>query len=148
MVLAVPVSIAAFLTALASASMTPPPGALDLAEHLVLAVDLRAFLALADSPARDPRLDWTSDGCSAPVVESTGRSFDFTGPCRRHDFGYRNLSVLEAGRRWTASMRARVDAVFRRDMRAHCATRSRTVRLSCRTWAEIFYRVVRARGGP
>lgn len=148
LVMSLAMSLATTIATLVVGPITPPQDALDLAEHLVFAVDLRTFLALADSPSHDPRLDWSSDGCSAPVVESTGRSFDFTGPCRRHDFGYRNLSALETGRRWTATMRARVDAVFRRDMRAHCATRSRVVRLSCRSWAEIFYRVVRARGGP
>lgn len=148
MVLAGPLALVASVAALVSSPVPPAASALETAEHLVFRSSLAAFLALADSPAHDPRLDWSSDGCSAPVVESTGRSFDFTGPCRRHDFGYRNLSVLEAGRRWTAAMRARVDAVFRRDMRSHCARRSRAARLSCRTWAEIFYRVVRARGGP
>ena len=118
------------------------------AETLVFRTTLAKFVATADSPDRDERLDWTSDGCSAPLVESTGRTFDFTNPCRRHDFAYRNIARLDGGRRWTAAMRARVDSVFRRDMRAGCAVRPRIERLSCNSWAEIFYRVVRTRGGP
>lgn len=148
MVFAFPLTLLAAVAALTTAPTAPGASALETAQHLVFSARLTSFLTLAESPDRDVRLDWSSDGCSAPVIESTGRTFDFTGPCRRHDFGYRNLSVLEAGRLWTAQMRSRVDAVFRRDMRAHCATRSRMVRVSCRAWAEIFYRVVRARGGP
>lgn len=148
MVFTVPLTLLAAVAALTTGPAPPSASALETAEQLVFATRLATFLALADAPDRDGRLDWSSDGCSAPVIESTGRSFDFTGPCRRHDFGYRNFSVLEAGRLWTARMRSRVDSLFRRDMRDHCATRSRVIRVSCRTWAEIFYRVVRARGGP
>lgn len=144
----VPVSVVAAIIAVVVNVSAPAASALEVAERLVFRESLRTFLSVADSDDRDGRLDWTSDGCSAPVIESTGRTFDFTGPCRRHDFGYRNIARLENGRRWTAEMRARVDAVFRRDMRAHCATRASITRMACRSWAEVFYRVVRARGGP
>lgn len=144
----VPVSVVAAIIAVVVNVSAPSASALEIAERLVFRESLRTFLTVAASVDRDGRLDWSSDGCSAPVIESTGRTFDFTGPCRRHDFGYRNIARLENGRRWTAEMRARVDAVFRRDMRAHCATRASIARMACRSWAEVFYRVVRARGGP
>ena len=148
MVIGVPVSVIAAIAAVSLWFSAPAASALQVAERLVLKESLATFLAAAASPNRDSRLDWSSDGCSAPVVESTGRTFDFTEACRRHDFGYRNIAKLENGRRWDAGMRAKVDAVFRRDMRAHCAKRPAVARVACRTWAEVYYRVVRARGGP
>lgn len=148
MVIGVPVSVIAAVAAVGFWFSAPSASALQVAERLVLKESLVTFLAAAASPDRDSRLDWSSDGCSAPVVESTGRTFDFTDACRRHDFGYRNIGRLENGRRWNARMRADVDAVFRRDMRAHCAKRPTVSRVACRTWAEVYYRVVRARGGP
>src|SRR5580765_274282 len=61
----------------------------------------------------DRWFDWSSDGCSAPLVGNTGRSFDFTKACKRHDFGYRNLHLLEAhygsgSTYWNASDRKQV----------------------------------------
>ena len=117
-------------------------------DHWLFRRPLTQFIAEADSPSRDVRLDWTTDGCSAPVVQGTGRSFDFTGACRRHDFGYRNYSRLDGGRWWTASLRSRIDSVFRRDMLDHCSTRPRLTRVSCRAWASVFYRAVRVASGP
>lgn len=146
--LVAPVSFFAALAALVVASTTALTSPVKVAERLVFRTSLVAFVATADSESRDSRLDWSTDGCSAPVVESTGRSFDFTRACRRHDFAYRNIARLDGGRHWTSHMRARVDAVFLRDMRSDCATRPRVTRASCRNWATLFHRVVRARGGP
>ncbi len=97
----------------------------------------------------DPWFDWSSDGCSAPLVGNTGRSFDFTEPCRRHDFGYRNLRLLD--RRygvddWSSASRKQVDAQFLSDMRAHCHGRSILLRPTCYAWAETFYAAVRVAG--
>lgn len=111
-------------------------------------MSLSRFTMLADSPSRDLRLDWTSDGCSAPVVGSTGRTFDFTAACRRHDFGYRNYKTLDEGSWWTPTMRHRIDRVFRNDMFRDCSRRRGTARRMCRTWANTFYKMVRAYAGP
>lgn len=126
----------------------PLPPAHSVVESLVFRTSLSAFMAEVRSDRHDPRLDWSSDGCSAPVVGGTGRSFDFTDACTRHDFAYRNLSRIDDGRRWSASVRARVDAVFRRDMNDACARRRIGERTSCRTWAAIFHRAVRTWAGP
>lgn len=146
--LAVPVSFLAALAALVVGSATTLASPVKVAERLVFRTSLTAFVSVADSVERDERLDWSSDGCSAPVVGSSGRSFDFTSACRRHDFAYRNIARLDDGRHWTSRMRARVDSVFLRDMRTDCASRPRVTRASCRNWASLFYSVVRARGGP
>jgi Prokaryotic phospholipase A2 len=100
--------------------------------------DLDTFLAYRGSPDRDPRLDWSTDECSAPVVGSTGASFDFTEACLRHDFGYRNyrrLGLFE-------QRKGLVDDRFLGDMRAHCETRRVDERERCRTWALAFYLAV------
>ncbi len=54
-----------------------------------------------------PHLDWTTDGCSAPVVGGQGRSFNFTQACVRHDFGYRNTKKLG---HFTESTRAAINS--------------------------------------
>jgi hypothetical protein len=124
------------------------PNEFQVATRLTFAIPLDEFSKIAQSPTRDKRLDWTTDGCSAPIIGSTGRTFDFTEPCRRHDFAYRNFKVIDGGAKWTSTLRDRVDRRFRSDMRAHCTKRSRLDRPTCRTWAETFYRFVRTYAGP
>jgi hypothetical protein len=146
--LVAPVSFFAAVAALVVGSTSALASPVNVTERLVFRTSLVRFVQIADSGDRDARLDWSTDGCSAPVVRSTGRSFDFTEACRRHDFAYRNLARLDGGRHWTARMRSRVDSVFLRDMRSNCGARPRVARSSCRNWATLFYKVVRARGGP
>lgn len=119
-----------------------------IAMRLEFDTPIAEFVSAAQSVQRDARLDWSSDGCSAPVIGSTGRSFDFTDACRRHDFAYRNLGRLDAGRKWTAALRARVDSKFLSDMRVHCDARQRRDKAACRAWANLFYSAVRQFSGP
>ncbi len=120
----------------------PAPGShrpteLELVDRYVEA-DLAEFLAYRASPDRDHRLDWSTDECSAPVVGSTGASFDFTDACLRHDFGYRNywrLGLIE-------ERKPLVDDRFLADMRAHCGTRASAEIDRCRAWARAFYLAV------
>jgi hypothetical protein len=131
---------------------TARSGATDLArvEQLLYATQMSAFLSAARSEAW---LDWDTDMCSAPLVGSTGRSFNFGNSCRRHDFGYRNLQLIEhrygtGSTYWNGSSRKRVDQQFLADMRQHCAGRPWYDRPTCRAWAETFYAAVRTFGGP
>jgi hypothetical protein len=124
------------------------PSLYQVTHRLTFSLPLAEFSALAQSPHRDQRLNWTTDGCSAPIIGSTGRSFDFTEPCRRHDFAYRNFRSIDNGAKWTSTLRDRVDRRFRTDMRTHCAQRAVIDRASCRAWAEIFFRFVRTYAGP
>jgi hypothetical protein len=114
----------------------------------VVSHSLPAFVAITDSPAHDVRLDWSTDGCSAPVVQSTGRSFDFYNACRRHDFGYRNMSRFKNGRLWSEALRLRIDAQFRKDARASCTSKLRLTKVQCLAWAETYFRAVRSFGTP
>lgn len=101
----------------------------------------------------DASFDWSTDFCSAPLVGSTGRSFDFTSACRRHDFAYRNYKRVDSvsaqrGQLWNSGIRHRIDLRFRQDMKNHCAQRSAADKPTCFGWAELFYRMVRVAGGP
>lgn len=93
--------------------------------------------------------DWTTDDCSAPLVGSTGLSFDFTHPCHRHDFGYRNFKRIRdefAVDAWNALTKRSTDNSFRRDMRNHCATRPVWLKAQCYNWSAVFYEAVRLFG--
>jgi Prokaryotic phospholipase A2 len=114
-------------------------------------VPLRTFVV--NITVGDRWFDWSNDGCSAPLVGDTGMSFNFRDPCRRHDFGYRNLKLLEqrygSGRTyWNSATRKQVDQQFLADMKAHCRGRAITLRAQCFSWAETFYAAVRIAGGP
>jgi hypothetical protein len=118
-------------------------------QRLMFATSLSAFVTNANTAS--PALDWSTDHCSAPLVGNTGRSFDFTNSCRRHDFAYRNLKRFdrrEPGAWWNSQWRVAVDQQFRRDLRSQCEGRPLSQRITCRWWAEIFYRAVRTFGGP
>lgn len=123
-------------------------------DDLVFGSSLTAFLGSARHRTnRDSVFDWTTDGCSAPLVGGTGRTFDFTASCRRHDFAYRNYKRADretrhAGSWWNSTMRHRIDLRFRYDMIDHCSRRSVSERVNCHVWAEVFYRMVRIAGGP
>ena len=131
-----------------SVTPLPLPSAQSVAETLLFRTSLPAFVAITDSLVRDVRLDWSTDGCSAPIVQSTGRSFDFYDACRRHDFGYRNMSRFKNGRVWSNALRLRIDAQFRRDARASCIFKIRLTKMQCLVWAETYFRAVRSFGAP
>ena len=131
-----------------SVTPLPLPSAQTVAEALLFRTALAAFVATADSPEHDVRLDWNTDGCSAPIVQSTGRSFDFYNACRRHDFGYRNMSRVKNGRVWNQALRLRIDAQFRKDARASCFLKIRLTKVQCLAWAETYFRAVRSFGAP
>lgn len=138
--------LASIVLAVAPSLRQPSPW--ESAMKLVFAVPLRDFVTAANDPKHDDRLDWTTDNCSAPVLGSAGKTYDFTDPCRRHDFAYRNLARLDGGKRWTAELRARVDGRFLADMRDHCASRPTIQRSACRAWATLYYDAVRKFSGP
>ena len=147
--------VVAATTVLAAA---PPPPALTAMDpvavvQLSFRADLDTFLA-ARARHTPPDLDWSSDGCSTPFpigLGDTGRSFDFRGPCQRHDFGYRNHKLLdrrpgEHGWWWNEQVRRRIDDRMFADMLTVCARKPWTQRAACRTWAAIYHRAVRVGG--
>ena len=136
------------LVVAAGLSATPLPSAQSVTETLLFRTSLSAFVASADLPSHDARLDWTTDGCSAPIVQSTGRSFDFYNACRRHDFGYRNMSRFKNGRLWSEALRLRIDGQFRKDARTSCTSKLRLTKMQCLAWAETYFRAVRSFGAP
>ena len=166
------VAVSSVLTALYSLVATAPPSVdRDLAfiESVVFQTPILEFDRSRFILRRQYRwFDWSTDGCSVPMVGGEGRSFSFANACRRHDFGYRNLKLLDQryncsdappgtvcsvsswtyGRFWNPTQRQRVDEQFNRDMLDNCATRVRTFRVRCEAWAFAYFKSVRAVGGP
>lgn len=137
-------------------------------ETLVFSTTLRDFVALSQQhSSSDNWFDWSTDSCSAPFVGSSGRTFDFTEPCLRHDFAYRNFKLMDQryscprrlpqqvcepgtsnhGKWWNSKIRLRIDTRFRNDMLNHCSSRSLLDYLPCKAWATVFYKAVRTAGG-
>ena len=167
-ILTILVAVTSVLTA-PSITVAEPSITAGRVEVLMFRTPIDSFVATSRSPRPiDRPLDWSTDQCSAPLIGSTGRSFDFTAACLRHDFGYRNYKMLDRtyncpqrpdgeacaegtwtyGRWWNASNRARLDAQFKKDLFGHCASRPVWDRPTCRAWATTFYSAVRTFGGP
>lgn len=130
-------------------TITQPNSVLSTVEavrHIEFDLDIATFTRQRFSLRRQyPTLDWTSDGCSAPIVGSQGRSFNFRSACNRHDFGYRNFKNLGL---FDTSTRTLIDEQLHRDMNTYCDSQRRTFKVRCIAWSEIFYTMVRAAGGP
>lgn len=130
------------------------PSQISRLDTLVFQTSLANFQRVATHRSGvDAAFDWSTDHCSAPLVGSTGRSFDFTTACARHDFAYRNFKKADSegprhGLWWNSRVRHRIDRQFQRDMNAHCTQRSLAERATCGVWATVFYRLVRVAGGP
>jgi hypothetical protein len=165
-VLSLLVAVSSFLTA--PLSNPDPVRDSKRLETLVFSTQLRDFVALSrQHPEGDDWFDWSTDLCSAPLIGSSGRTFDFTEPCLRHDFAYRNYKLMDQryacanrsaqlvcqpgtsryGQWWNTKSRLRIDMRFRTDMLKHCASRSFLNYLPCTAWATVFYKGVRAAGG-
>ena len=171
------VAVSSILTAIAlpstsaDATINEPNVSRDLAfiESVVFQTSLRDFDRSRFILRRQHKwFDWTSDGCSFPVIGGTGRSFNFAAACRRHDFGYRNLKLFDQryncsnlspssicstntwayGQFWNSAQRLRIDEQFNRDMLDNCASRLRSFRVRCEAWAFAFFQSVRTLGGP
>lgn len=149
-VLRVLVAVTSVLTVASPASagsVHSAPADRAFVEQMLYATSMSGFITAV---GRDPWFDWGTDFCSAPLIGNTGRSFNFTNACRRHDFGYRNLQLLE--RRygvgyWNSTSRRRVDQQFLADMKSHCRSRPWYDEPTCFAWAETFYAAVRVAGG-
>ncbi len=145
--------VAALLLGVASpasvSASAPHDARADLAfvDTMMFDTSIKEFTKAATTS--DTWFDWSTDGCSAPLVGNTGRSFDFTAACHRHDFGYRNLRRLEdryGVDDWNSATRKQVDQQFLADMRVHCHGRAFLLRATCYAWAQTFYAAVRLAG--
>lgn len=127
-------------------SPRPIPNDTATIDYVIFDLDLDTFIRQRSKLRRNyPQLNWTTDGCSAPVVGESGRSFNFRNACVRHDFGYRNYKAHDI---FTAESRMRLDERFRQDLHTLCAPKVRTFKVRCAAWAEIFFAAVRTAGGP
>ena len=121
-------------------------------DYLVFEVPLERFRAERSRMKR--RHGWlitVTDGCSAPILGSTGRSFNFRAACERHDLAYANYQLLARlgfGVAWDAVFRARVDDRFQSDLQQSCTKRRHSERLRCDAWAIVYFHAVRIAAGP
>lgn len=102
--------------------------------------------ARLDSPAaRRGPWDLSTDLCSSSP--DRGPTFDFRGPCVRHDFAWRNLRRLaQRGHRnqGTPAQRRRASDQFGRDLRWSCTLQPSWAQPSCRALATVYHRAVLA----
>lgn len=130
---------------------SPAPDRL-IVDRLVFDVPLKQFRIERSRAKRQHRwLVTSTDGCTAPLVGSRGKSFDFRLACERHDLAYANYSMLARlnfGVVWDAALRARVDDQFQRDLQESCAQRRHSERLRCDAWVVVFFHTVRLAAGP
>ena len=119
-------------------------------QRIVFATPLDRFRLERSRAVQLHRFDATTDGCSAPLLGSEGRSFNFRLPCERHDFAYRNywLRAAHGGPAWNAVLRAAIDDQFQRDLQSVCAKRRGSFRLRCDAWVIVFFHAVRITAGP
>ena len=82
-------------------------------------------------------ISWDTDFCSKSP--DTGLSFDFKKPCAHHDFGYTNYKKMGI---FNSVRKNYVDAIFYRDMKAHCSTRSIFLKPDCYYTAFLYYQAV------
>jgi hypothetical protein len=108
----------------------------------VLESTLDEFLAMKSDPERDPRMDYSDDGCSAPTG-SEGFWFHFREACERHDFGYRNSKRLGL----FDDLKDSIDLLFADDMLAACAQEAWWQRRPCRWMAGVYFGAVSIGGG-
>lgn len=121
-------------------SALTPQGTVPAAVRRPWASSMSSFLAYRS--ARNPSYaNWSTDKCSNSP-DSTP-VYNFTNPCIRHDYGYRNWKKYSA---FTDSAKRSIDDKFLADMKAHCATRNVFIRGECYRWAYIYYGAVRALG--
>jgi hypothetical protein len=133
-----------------SSSSTVPDRS--VVDRLVFDVPLERFRSERSRERRRYRwLITATDGCSAPIVGSGGRSFDFRLACERHDLAYANYRALHRlglGVSWDAALRSLVDDQFQRDLQQSCTSRRHSERLRCDTWAVVYFHAVRLAAGP
>ncbi|MFJ3162077.1 phospholipase [Streptomyces kanasensis] len=99
--------------------------------------------------------DWSTDGCSKAPEKIPG-GYDFTFPCHRHDFGYRNYKSLVGVSKFRSQHKKRIDAVFLQDMKQVCGrffwadpltpAARKKAKASCLKTADKYYATVRALG--
>ena len=108
-----------------------------------LDASLDEFVAMKRAADRDPRMDFSDDGCSAPVLGSEGPWFHFREACERHDFGYRNAKRLGV----FDTYKERIDLLFADDMLAACQEEAWWQRRPCRWMAGVYFGAVSIAGG-
>ncbi|WP_433530015.1 phospholipase [Micromonospora sp. CA-263727] len=88
------------------------------------------------APWAEYNFDWSTDYCSSSPDNPLG--FNFTLPCARHDFGYRNYKAVGQ----FSANKSRLDSAFYEDLKRVCATYNAVVRPACSSLAWTYYQAV------
>ncbi|AHI00529.1 phospholipase [Kutzneria viridogrisea] len=97
---------------------------------------LSSFMSIRSGHPYADQLDWSTDVCSHVPDRPLG--YDFSNPCIRHDFGYRNYKKQG---RFNATTKKSIDDNFRNDMYSVCGSSK-----LCRGTADVYYWGVRKLG--
>jgi len=136
------VAVVAAFTLLTAA----PAGAITVGEkQTILYQELASTARFNDmyahrTAAPNNAFDWSTDLCSWSPDNPFG--FNFSNPCRRHDFNYRNFKATGI---FTAN-KAKIDSAFYADMKAVCAPYGVIKRTACNGLAATYYEAVKKLG--
>ena len=128
-------------------SMATPAGAMTVPQKQAMLyqelASVRVFNSMYAHRAYSPynTFNWSTDLCSFSPNRPFG--FNFSRPCRRHDFNYRNFKDT---RIFTALNKAKIDWALYTDIKAICASYSLIQRAGCNTLALAYYKAVRTFG--
>lgn len=114
----------------------------NVTDALLFSDSLHDFLITREKYRWMPTFDWSSNGCSGPVLDHQL----FRESCYRHDFGYRNFKKQE---RCGGKNRENIDTKFYEDMKNDCKQLSGLGVLNswdCFLQAWIYYQAVKIGG--
>ncbi|WP_200307488.1 phospholipase A2 [Streptomyces adelaidensis] len=99
--------------------------------------------------------NWATDGCSKAPEKIAG-GYDFTFPCHRHDFGYRNYKKIAGLTAFKRDHKLRIDKAFLGDMNRACGKKfwsdpltpagRKKAKAACLKTAKKYYSAVRSVG--
>lgn len=121
---------------------TSPEVLRNITDKFLFSDSMEDFLS-ADHTHEPPELDWSTNGCSGPVLSHTL----FVDCCTRHDFGYRNYKKQG---RCGGQNRRKIDDKFMSDMVNDCLGKLRMHNIlapGCLAEAGWYWLGVRVGGG-
>lgn len=88
-------------------------------------------------------MDWSTDGCSAPLLGNG--MWDFYFACARHDLSWRNLKRISRDFDpdvWNGRNKNAADLQFRDDLHARCGDFAWYTEWACHPDAEVYFAAV------
>ncbi|WP_159768542.1 phospholipase A2 [Streptomyces sp. HM190] len=101
------------------------------------------------------KFNWSTNYCNSSPEKIPG-GYDFSFPCYRHDFGYRNYKTIAGQATFKRSHKLRIDQAFLGDMNRACGQKfwadpltpagRKKAKAACLKTAKKYYQAVRAAG--